>query len=61
MAVVVDEMLVDVAQQPEQQRGGGDGGGGGGGGADKQQPPKPEDVERALRAQLERAGRVWAH
>ena len=58
MAVVVDEMQVDAAPPPEQR---GDGGGAGGAGAEPQQPPKPEDVERAFRAQLERAGRVWAH
>lgn len=57
MAVVIDEMQVDVASQPEQR--GGDGGGGGA--AAEQQQPKPEDVERAWRARLERAERVWAH
>jgi hypothetical protein len=57
MAVVVDEMQVDAASQPEQRGGAG---GGDGAGAEPQ-PPKPEDVERAFRAQLERAERVWAH
>jgi hypothetical protein len=59
MAVVIDEMQVDVAEPQQQQaRGGGgssDAGGGGG------QPPKPEDVQRAMRVQAERAERVWAH
>ena len=59
MAVVIDEMQVDVSSQPDQR---GDGGGGGGGAASEQpQQPKPEDVERAWRTQLERAERVWAH
>ena len=57
MAVVVDEMQVDATSQPEQRGGAG---GGGGAGAE-QQPPKPEDVERAFRAQLGRAERVRAH
>jgi hypothetical protein len=62
MAVVIEEMQVDVAEPQQQQaRGGGsaDAGGGGGGGAG--QPPKPEDVQRAMRVQAERAERVWAH
>ena len=58
MAVVVDELQMDVTPPAEQR--GGSGGGGGGGAADEPQP-KPEDVERALRARLERAERVWAH
>ena len=57
MAVVVDEVQVDAASQPEQR-----GGAGGGDGAGAEPPPpKPEDVERAFRAQLDRAERVWAH
>jgi hypothetical protein len=63
MAVVIDEMQVDVAEPRQQQQGHGggssDSGGGGGGGAG--QPPKPEDVQRAMRVQAERAERVWAH
>jgi hypothetical protein len=54
-------MQVDVAEpQQQQSRGGGssDAGGGGGGAG---QPPKPEDVQRAMRVQAERAERVWAH
>jgi hypothetical protein len=60
MAVVIDEMQVDVAEPQQQQtRGGGGGSSDGGGGAG--QPPKPEDVQRAMRVQAERSERVWAH
>jgi hypothetical protein len=58
MPVIIDQMEVDTQPQGERSRGT-DGGGGGGGGEPQQ--PKPEEVERALRQQLERAGRVWAH
>ena len=58
MPVVINDFEV-VAEGPQpEKRGGGEGGGGGGG---QQQPPKPEEMERALRAQMERAERVWAH
>jgi hypothetical protein len=59
MAVVVDEMHVDVAEPQQQQQTRGGDSSSGGGGAD--QPPKPEDVGRAMRANVERAERVWAH
>lgn len=59
MAVVIDQMDVDVSEPQQQTRGGGESNGGGGGG--DAQPPKPEEIERALRTQAERAERVWAH
>jgi hypothetical protein len=62
MAVVIDEMQVDVAEPQQQQaRGGGGSSDAGGGGGGAGQPPKPEDVQRAMRVQAERAERVWAH
>lgn len=59
MAVVINEFEVVPGEAPEQ-RGGGDGGANGAA-SEQQQQPKPEDVERAWRTQLERAERVWAH
>jgi hypothetical protein len=59
MAVVINDFEIATdGPQPEQRGGGGEGGGGA---ATESQQPKPEDVERALRAQMERAERVWAH
>ncbi|MCA1613204.1 MAG: hypothetical protein LC800_03400 [Acidobacteria bacterium] len=60
MAVVINDLEIATDGPQPEQRGGGDGGGGGAA-AEQQQQPKPEEVERALRAQLERAERVWAH
>lgn len=61
MPVVIDEMHVDVAaQQKQQQTRGGDSSSGGGGG-DAGQPPKPEEVAHAMRVNVERKERVWAH
>jgi hypothetical protein len=63
MAVVIDEVQVDVQEPRREQHGQGGGGaaaGGGGGGA-AQQPPKPEEVARAQRTLVERAERVWAY
>ena len=57
MPIIVDEMEVDTQPQREQRRGGGESGGGG----EQSQQPKPEEIERALRLQVERAERVWAH
>ena len=59
MAVVIDELEVDLEEPQAQKRGGG--WDGGDGGAAQQPPPKPEEIERAVRALSERAGRVWAH
>lgn len=58
MAVVIDEMQVDVQEPRGEEHG--QGGGLGGGGASTQ-PPKPEEIERARRVLAERAERVWAH
>jgi hypothetical protein len=58
MAVIIDQMDVDVAEPQAQTRGGGESNGGGGA---AQQPPKAEEIEQALRAQAERNARVWAH
>ena len=59
MPVVINDFeVVADGPQPEGRGAGGEGGAGGGG---DQQPPKPEEVERALRTQMERAERVWAH
>jgi hypothetical protein len=57
MAVIIDQMDVDVAEPQQQTRGGESNGGGGA----AQQPPKAEEIEQALRAQAERNARVWAH
>lgn len=58
MAVVIDEMVVDVSGADESKRrgGGGDAKSDGGG-----EPPKPEEIEHALRQQVERMERVRAH
>jgi hypothetical protein len=61
MAVVIDEMQVDVHEPRQEQRGQPGGGSSGGGGGASQQPPKPEEVERAQRTLVERAERVWAY
>ena len=61
MAIVVDDFQLEpapAAPQPQTRgEGGGEGGKGGGGG----KQPDPEEIERAFRAQAERAVRVWAH
>ena len=59
MPVIIDEMEVDTQPQDRPRRGGEESAGGGGG--SESQQPKPEEIERALRQQVERAGRVWAH
>jgi hypothetical protein len=60
MAVVIDQMSVDVAEMGESKKRGG--GGGGGAGADSGgEPPKPEEFERMWQQQAERAERVRAH
>ena len=57
MAVVIDQMNVDVAEAGEtKKRGGGDAGDGAGGGA-----PQPEEFERMWQQQAERAERLRAH
>lgn len=59
MAVVIDEMVVDVSGADDSKRrggGGGDAKSDGGG-----EPPKPEEIEHALRQQWERLERVRAH
>ena len=58
MAVMVDEIIVDAVpggETPPQQRGsgGGDAGSNSGG-----EPPKPEEMERAWKQQIERAERT---
>jgi hypothetical protein len=58
MAVVIDQMNVDVAETGESKKRGGGGGAGGDGGGDE---PKPEDFERMWQQQAERAERVRAH
>ncbi|HZH92132.1 MAG TPA: hypothetical protein VEX70_16160 [Pyrinomonadaceae bacterium] len=59
MAVVIDQMNVDVADTGDsKKRGGGGAGGDGGGGGDE---PKPEEFERMWQQQAERAERVRAH
>jgi len=58
MAVVIDEMNVDVEAAAEpKRRGDGDDSKSNSGG----EPPKPEEIERALRQQCERAERLRAH
>lgn len=59
MAVVIDEMQVDMAQPQPRQRGGAAEGGGGDGGGEQQ--PSPEETERAWRRQHERQERVRAY
>ena len=60
MPIVIDDFQVEAAPSPQQKRGGDDAAGGdGNGGGGKQ--PEPEEIERAFRAQAERAERVWAH
>lgn len=58
MAIVVDEMNVDTTgtEEPKKRGGGGDSNSGGG-----SEPPKPEEIEHALRQQLERAERIRAY
>jgi hypothetical protein len=57
MAVVIDEMLVDVSGADEsKKRGGGDSQSDAG-----SEPPKPEEIEHALRQQVERMERIRAH
>lgn len=62
MAIIVDQMSVDVAEPPSKKRGGGnmdDGGdGAGAGGGDA---PQPEKFERMWQQQAERAERIRAH
>lgn len=58
MAVVIDEMVVDVSGAGETKRGGGGGDAKSDSGGE---PPKPEEIERALRLQVERMERVRAH
>ena len=58
MAVVIDEMVVDVSGAEETKRGSGGGDAkSDSGGA----PPEREEIERALRLQVERMERVRAH
>ena len=60
MPIVIDDLQVEAApSRPQQRLSGDDAAGGDGGGGGKQ--PEPEEIERAFRAQAERAERVWAH
>jgi hypothetical protein len=60
MAVVIDQMSVDVAEPPDSKKRGGAGGDGAGSEAGGE-PPQPEAFERMWRQQAERAERVRAH
>jgi hypothetical protein len=58
MPILVEDMSLDTTgtEEPKKRGGGGESNAGGGG-----EPPKPEEIEHALRQQLERAERIWAH
>jgi hypothetical protein len=60
MAIVVDDFQLEPAPAQPQTQTRGEGGGEGGKGSGGKQPD-PEEIERAFRAQAERAVRVWAH
>jgi len=62
MAVVIDQMSVDVAEMGDAKKRSGGGSSGGDAGADSGgEPPKPEAFERMWQQQAERAERVRAH
>jgi hypothetical protein len=61
MTVTVDELVLETVPGGEtQQRGGGSNGGDSGANSGGDQP-KPEEMERMWKQQLERAERIWAH
>jgi len=62
MAVVIDEVVIDPGMDREaQQRSSGGSNGGDSGSGSGGEPPKPEELERAWKQQVERAERIWAH
>jgi hypothetical protein len=58
MPILVEDMSLDTTgtEEPKKRGGGGDSSAGAG-----SEPPKPEEIEHALRQQLERAERIRAY